>query len=309
MKGVGHVKSKIREFSKNYRDRSWVKNRFQRRVIHPLQANIYPTYSGSTHVMEEDWDTLIVLDGCRADLFDQTVDLTRFDDYHEITSLGSGSEEWTLKNFVDEKFGGRAEGFGDAVYVTSNPYTSKVAGNKFHELIEVHEQQFDEDIGQVRAEPVAEAAAQAHVEYPNKRLIIHYMQPHAPFFVSDWLDAGPHEEWERFERGELTRDEMWRACQETLEYVMESASSLADELDGKTVFTADHGNMFGEWATPFPVRLYCHPNGLRYQGLVKVPWGVVKGDRRRIVDDGIHSQSDASEADIDQRLRDLGYRE
>jgi hypothetical protein len=102
---------------------------------------------------------------------------------------------------------------------------------------------------------------------------------------------------------------MWRAYRETLNYVLDVAWPLAEDFDGKTVFTADHGNMFGEWATPFPVRLYCHPNGLRYQELVEVPWGVVKGDRRRIVDGGIHSQSDASEADIDQRLRDLGYRE
>ncbi|MXR51174.1 hypothetical protein GRX03_06085 [Halovenus sp. WSH3] len=305
---VGHLSHAVGELTENLGDRGWLKNRFQRRVLHPLQAGVYPTYAGSTHVVEEDWDNLLILDGCRADLFEETVDRSRFDDYRRVTSLGSGSEEWTEKNFVDERFGGRSDGFGDIVYVTSNPYTSKVAGDRFHELIEVHEDHFDEDIGQVRAEPVMEAAKQANADYPNKRLIVHFMQPHAPFLVSDWLDAGPHEEWERFERGELTREEMWRAYRETLEYVIDVAWSLVEDLDGKTVITADHGNLFGEFALPFPVRLYCHPNGLRYDGLVSVPWAIVDGDRRRIVDDGIHSASVASDDAIDQRLRDLGYR-
>jgi hypothetical protein len=257
---VRHV---VQELSKHASEPRWWKNRFQRRVIHPLQAKVYPTYAGSTAVMAEEWDNLIVLDGCRADLFRKTVQLERFNEYRTVTSLGSGSEEWTRKNFVDTRFGGVRPGFGDTVYVTSNPYTTRVAGESFYDLVEVHATDFDDDIGQVRPGPVADATKKAHREYPNKRLIAHFMQPHAPFFVSNWLSAEPNEEWNLFRAGHLSRDEMWRAYRETLEHVMEYVKPLVEELDGRTVVTADHGNAFGEWAIPFPIRLYCHPNGLR----------------------------------------------
>lgn len=49
----------------------------------------------------------------------------------------------------------------------------------------------------------------------------------------------------------------------------------ATRTDGTTVVTSDHGNHLGEFATPFPIRLYGHPEGIRTPELIRVPWLVV----------------------------------
>jgi len=99
-----------------------------------------------------------------------------------------------------------------------------------------------------------------------------------------------------------------RDATENLEYVMDYAWPLAQDLDGRTVFTADHGEMFGEWRLASPIRVYSHPNELRYAELVTVPWAVHDDERLTVRDDGTSSRADLSDEEIDQRLRDLGYR-
>jgi len=82
------------------------------------------------------------------------------------------------------------------------------------------------------------------------------------------------------------------------------------ELGGKTIVTADHGNMVGERAFPIPFREWGHPRGVYTPELVDVPWLVYergppddqRGDSRRsrrIADDDV----------VVERLRDLGYAE
>lgn len=72
--------------------------------------------------MEQDWDTLIVLDACRHDLFETVVDIDQFDEYRHVVSLGGATPKWTRRNFAEETF-------SDTVYVASDPYTSKIAPN------------------------------------------------------------------------------------------------------------------------------------------------------------------------------------
>ena len=75
--------------------------------------------------MEEDWDTFIVLDACRADFFEEVADFSWFDSYTSRVSLGSHSSEWTRKNFAEREF-------PDTVYVSANPHTSLIVGGNFH---------------------------------------------------------------------------------------------------------------------------------------------------------------------------------
>ena len=63
----------------------------------------------------------------------------------------------------------------------------------------------------------------------------------------------------------------------------------------------------GERTLPVPVRLYGHPRDLRAGPLVTVPWAVLDGGRRNIVDDGVRSSTDAENNEITDRLQALGY--
>jgi hypothetical protein len=42
--------------------------------------------------------------------------------------------------------------------------------------------------------------------------------------------------------------------------------------------------------------------------LVEVPWAVIEGDRRQIIDDGVRSHTQTEVAEVEERLRKLGYK-
>ena len=304
------------EIYENYDRSNWWRNRITDRIIAPAHQR-FGSSDGAVHVIDEDWDTLIILDACRLDLFENTIDLDQFDEYRHQISLGSRTDEWTYKNFE----GGR---FGDTVYVTGSPVTSNIISNEFHDLIEVWKQGFDEEKGAILPSAVADAAREARQKYPDKRLIVHFIQPHVPFVNStevnfrDWwtpfndfedVDAEPPRSvWPALGMGLVEYDEVWDAYAENLRYGFEEAIALAREQSGRTVITSDHGNMMGERTWPAPIKIYAHPRGLRTAPLVEVPWAVIEnGDRPTIVDDGITSVSDTESDEMKRKLAALGY--
>jgi hypothetical protein len=78
--------------------------------------------------------------------------------------------------------------FGDTVYVTTSPYVSVVAGNAFHEIVEVWKTEFDEDQPMFPPGADATAARRAHEECPDKRIIVHFIQPQCSLIAADRLD-------------------------------------------------------------------------------------------------------------------------
>lgn len=92
--------------------------------------------------------------------------------------------------------------------------------------------------------------------------------------------------------------------------ITEDVESLLNDLLGKTVVTADHGELLGDRERPIPVTLYRHPEGVYVDSLVKVPWHVYQnGERRDIVaEQPTETTDDFDIEQIEQNLRDLGYR-
>jgi hypothetical protein len=318
----------VREIRENYDDPFWWRNRALHRIIGPFHLNVYPTRGGSIDVTTADWDTLVVLDACRVDLFEEQVATEEYEDYRVVTSRGSATREWTLQNWAGDTF-------GDVVYVTANPFVSREVGDTFHEIYEPWLTHFDEDDRTVHPADVTEVSKEAHEEHPNKRVVVHYMQPHHPFVTrpelqfhgwqitdfDEWEEhkdetglaaeqrnAHPHTPWEALYMGEAGRAEIWEAYSENLDLAMDAVDDLVAAIDGRVVVTSDHGNMFGEWTWPIPMRVYGHPTGVRNSELVDVPWAVAQsGPRRSITAGDIRSASDSDREIVDERLEDLGY--
>jgi len=99
------------------------------------------------------------------------------------------------------------------------------------------------------------------------------------------------------------------AYRENVELVIEEVGSLLEALDGKTVVSADHGEMLGDRHYPIPVRDYMHPHGIDNDVLTKVPWQIIPGDeRRRIVAEQPPEKQEEVDADaVEEHLRGLGY--
>lgn len=275
-------------------------------------------YGTGVDIINEDWDTLILLDACRYDDFKDLNEISG--DLSSRISQGVDSNEFIRKNFVGQDL-------SDTVYVTANPHVSLVSDDVFSETITEPMSNWDSDLQCVRPSQVTSSAVKAHRQYPNKRIIVHYMQPHDPPLgptASELREefeihgASPEENSSRGKRvmelvasGEIPEEKAHRAYRETLEIVLDEVSSLLEQVDGKVVISADHGEMFGEQPYPVLGRLYEHYQNPKTKELCKVPWFTVDSqDRRRKIHSGNNTRDTDGVDDnmIDEQLEALGYK-
>ncbi|ASJ08346.1 hypothetical protein A3L11_03505 [Thermococcus siculi] len=247
-------------------------------------------------IFSEEWDQLIILDDCRFDFFEAG--------FRERNlpgklgwkfSLGSWTGEFLIKNFPEEKY-------EDMVFITSNPFVDKYLSGKFHAIISVWKTGWDERYQTVPPRAVYDAAVKALKSYPGKKLIVHFLQPHHPYFVLKFGDRTMRVIRDSISEGRLKMDTVqneplnelylspiygqfhirkliW-AYRENLRAVMPYVELLLHRLRGRTVVTADHGELFGEQVTRLlPIKVYGHGIG-RNANLIKVPWWVIDDEDR-----------------------------
>lgn len=281
-------------------------------------TNIYFTrkHGEGEAVVDRDWDVLILLDACRYDYFSRVNEING--DLTKIISKGTKTWEFMCENFVGREL-------HDTVYVTANPHASKLNRSIFHN-INILLDQWDEDIETVMPDNVVEAAIDARGNYPNKRLIIHFMQPHTPFLgptadqirneinlsgyrlhCDDSTDALSF--YQVVRRGLISKEQIRRAYTESLQVVLDNVSSLIDHLQGKIAISADHGELLGEPVVPSIGPYYGHPR-LYVKELCMIPWLEIDSDDRPtiIAEEPIHSDSSIDKETVESRLRSLGYR-
>lgn len=273
---------------------------------------------GVCDVVSEEWDTLIILDGCRYDMFEEVHTFEA-----ELESRTSaGSESW---EFLQNNFEGRE--LHDTIYLTSNPHAPKLSSGTFFRTINLLKSHWDEKLGTVTPQAMTQEALRVHRENPNKRLIVHYMQPHFPFIG----ERGQKIAHSGIKAGEQTNDEeglhiwfglrdnkldlsdktVYEAYRENLELTLPHVHKLVSEIDGTSVVTSDHGNMVGDKTGPIPVKGYGHPRGFYTTELVKVPWlQIESGERRRVTaEPPIEDRSTEMDSEkVANRLDDLGYK-
>lgn len=257
-------------------------------------------------IFDTDWDNMIILDACRYDTFKK---LSNLDGTLErCQSKASMTHEWLEANFAGERR-------YDLVYICANGnfFNFKDSLNaEVFKYIPLWEEKYrsrgPEDV--TPPEVVTEQAIDAAAEYPNKRLLIHYIQPHHPFIGSfgQSLDQGRGMK-ETIEQNNLDQFSLRRAYEENTELVLSEVSSLLPHLPGKTVVTADHGEMLGERSFPLPVRAYEHPPGTYTSELVDVPWlTYYNGERKEISESAPEETIVSEESAVESHLEALGYK-
>ena len=275
-------------------------------------------HGSGVDVMEEDWDTLILLDACRLDDFKDLNNISG--ELSFKISQGVDSDEFIRENFVGKDL-------LDTVYVTANPHVRLIDDGVFHDVITEPISNWDSEIQCVRPEQVTSSAMQAHEQYPNKRIIVHYMQPHDPPLGStantlrnefEIGGAAPREDSSHGDRimelvasGKISEENARCAYRETLEIVLDEVSSLLEEIDGKVVISADHGEMFGEQPYHLLGNLYEHYRNPRTKELCKVPWFIPEsyGDRRTVYSNKEQqSRNSVRDDTLNDQLEALGYK-
>jgi hypothetical protein len=131
-------------------------------------------------VMKESWDYLIVLDACRHDYFKREYEKFFQGELENRISLGSATPEWCRKQFKGY--------FPDIIYISGNPYINSkkaIAGfdakKHFYKVIDVWDFGWNEELWTVTPEKITAVTLNSIDEFPKKRRIIHYLQPHVPY--------------------------------------------------------------------------------------------------------------------------------
>lgn len=273
------------------------------------------------NITEEDWDYLIVLDACRFDFFEDVYEEFLSGSLEKKKSRGSSTLDWLVNSFPGQY---------DIAYYSANPYINSkgVPLNRskwgascgynwnpiehFSEIIDVWDFGWEKELGTVHPRALNEAF---HSNGHDKKSIIHYMQPHAPYIsagsgrklkriregfeksnsngadgnssgLMSWFRSGLENYLEGREIvmkiamlldlkmetifNEVSKNGMKNTLEKyyknNLRIVLKYVSMLLEDLDGKIIVTADHGEAFGEkgvWEhhaeTPIPV-------------LTEVPW-------------------------------------
>lgn len=247
-----------------------------------------------------DWDTAIILDACRYDTFAKC---NRYDgNLRREVAVGSESREFFQRVFQDDTF-------HDTVYVTGNPYITILEDDTFHDVY------IDEawNTAGTAAAPgrMTDAAIRAHEDHPDKRVVVHYMQPHLPIIAPGWEHVNEDISYykdEYFPDNGLSIEKLYQAYKANLRYVLDHVDELLAAIEGKVLITSDHGELLGERQRPIPIRGFNHHENLYVDGLLSVPWLEIENGPRR----EIHPDPPAAAINVDDRakqeqLRALGY--
>lgn len=222
-----------------------------------------------------DWDNLIILDACRYDFYNEIVK----DDVEYRISLGSMSKEHLEKTYKERS------GLSNIAYISANGHFTK---NKLKEIIDTQPfgvlyetilNRWDEEKGTVMPDSVRKDAENAEKLFPEKRKIIHFNQPHIPYI--DYEKPQKREEIRETaknnahrlaEKGQIPQSRIAEEYKKNIRLAIKEVNKLIPKLSGKTVITADHGELLGENG------LYGHPYGGNAKVLRKVPWHQIKSE-------------------------------
>lgn len=258
-------------------------------------------------IFDRDWDLLVILDACRNDFIEGLEEEYDFlSSNRRFRSRGTTSEEWMRRNFTPEY----TRQMTETAYVSANIFTDTYADpNRFLALDEVWRYAWNESRGTVLAESVTDRAISVYRERDPSRLLVHYMQPHAPSVprpVGEGMIADPHspETWASaptlLRKGQLDRREVFDSYRENLRYVLDEVEVLLDNVDAElAVITADHGEAFGEWG------VYDHTHHMPLDVLRTVPWYETDASDERTYEPSLEPSEESG--DRSEKLRSLGY--
>ena len=261
-------------------------------------------------VYDLDWDLLVVLDACRADLLaevSRTSERPWLDGVDTYRSVGSMTRDWMNRTFADA----RREEMANTAYVCANPFSEDLLDpDDFARLEEVWQEAWTEP-GTVPPRAVTDRVVELMRGERPERTIAHYLQPHCPFIDRPELSRGKEPDrfgsshwpdvWERYRMGHISRSELWEGYRSNLERVLEEVEILLSNVDAeRVVVTSDHGNGVGE------AGVYGHPPGQWIDAVREVPLV-----RTSATDTGEHRPSfefGSSTDGVRTQLRTLGYR-
>jgi hypothetical protein len=264
-----------------------------------------------------DWDNLIILDACRYDYFEQEYPNFLEGKLSKLRSPASWTYAWLSKMFggkYDIKFYSAHPGVNSRGVGRNMGY---VGADHFKDIVDVWDFGWDGELGTVHPKTLTDVVLKdLKSGKTGEKNIIWYVQPHAPWigktklagFRKDWNDKTTLDDIsEKISNGEISLSEFRQAYRDNLRLALECVADLVPHLKGKTVVSADHGELLGEWG-------YCtHPSFFIHKDLRTVPWlevsrSKVKKEKLEKTPENKKTEPEKSDEEkIKERLMNLGY--
>lgn len=252
----------------------------------------------SDDIWEKDWDVLVILDACRSDLFAETIGECR-----TVTSHAATSSTWIRRTFDRD--------VSNVGYITGNAHLGEMPSEEFAYFHIEEARDTEYGVETIPPGPLVDHAIHAwrsRDEYGMDRMIVHFMQPHAPFRSKpEWFTADERDNgisafiWQRLKSGEFTKEEVWEAYEDNLRWVWnDGVVPLRDNVDADIVVSADHGNAFGE------LGFYGHPMGCPANAVREVPWYEITGEDSESISPTVGARNHSTNQE--EHLKALGYR-
>jgi hypothetical protein len=163
-------------------------------------------------VMNEHWDYLIILDACRYDYFKKYYRKYLTGGILEkAISSATWTLEWAEKNFKSY--------YDDVIYISSVPFINSIKevswhGNKFNakkhffRVVNGWDIAWDESLCAISPGNITNLAIEEFKKYPEKRIIIHYCQPHTPYLNYQSLNLKRKKKKKRAFRKDTLREKI-----------------------------------------------------------------------------------------------------
>lgn len=265
-----------------------------------------PTLDNAVSIWEFEADAVIILDSCRGEWLQQVEsEYDFFDDVDIYTSVGGHSEEWLNNTFAQH-----SELVQQTGYITGNIHGEMYKNENFSFFYDAN---LDSDLEFDIVPPahmITNRAVALAREFDWETLIVHYMQPHKPFFKkaeirTEPVRTLPYDGFDIYRavfRGDITWEDIEQAYIENLHYVLDEVELLLDNLDAeKVLITSDHGHALGEKF------LYDHEPGVRHPAVRKVPATFTSATDNKTISPVVPDLELSHKYDREQRLSDLGY--
>lgn len=237
------------------------------------KAFLYMIFRFKNHegfeVMDEEWDNLIVLDSCRYDAFKEVNHIPG--KLEKKTSQGTTTIQWLNQNFT--------EYYDDIAYLSTvnfvhpekpseaNYQTKPFNAQEHFSVIEnITDGDGIEKGKHLDAEQTTKKALEFSQKHPEKRKIIHYTPPHLPFITSKYVKQHNYDTYEQYLREGYTWKQLKKEYKETTKKTLQEVEKLTQQLEGKTIITADHGEAHNEYY------IKNHPHSIYIKPLTEIPW-------------------------------------
>jgi len=237
-------------------------------------ADLFKSQKQKT-LLKTNWQTLIILDACRYDVFSDIITQYNLPGKLQIADSEACRTAIWYRHHWSQKH-------DDIVLVSGHPMIWEEKKNvNFHKAIWID----DDGIEWIKPEKTMRPAIDLQKQYPDKKFLLHLIPPHLPFMgprgrkFGDVLMNNKYRGSQKSSR-KIDGTSLYRAVisygarngwdilkkyyQENLIYVLDAILPYINQLRSPVILSADHGELIGEGSK------YGHRG--HHSLLRKVPW-------------------------------------